>query len=115
MSCEEQHLMPSEAIADGEFKEARMQMGGRVCWLIVTRQSGQVRAWLNICPHQGRALNYAPNQFLTDQQGRLICAAHGAVFEADEGQCVQGPCQGASLKAIEITEQDGQITSCAQP
>ena len=57
--------------------------------------------WLNICPHAGRRLDYAPGQFLLDQ-GRLVCAAHGASFELEQGVCVAGPCRGASLVPLAV-------------
>lgn len=72
--------------------------------LILTRHGGIVHGWLNVCPHQGRALNWAPGRFLTDDQGRLVCAAHGAVFTLPGGQCVGGPCRGAALTQVDINE-----------
>lgn len=69
---------------------------------IVLRRSGErVQAWLNICPHAGRRLDYAPGKFLLDQ-GRLVCAAHGASFELEQGVCVAGPCRGASLVPLAV-------------
>lgn len=109
MSCENQFLLDSVDLAEGQFREAQMQHNNRAVWLIVTRQSGNIRAWFNVCPHQGRSLNYAPDKFLIDPNGQLICAAHGAVFEPENGLCINGPCLGASLKAIETTEQNGKI------
>lgn len=76
--------------------------------LIVFRQGDQIRAWKNICPHQGRSLNWAPGRFLHDEQGHLVCAAHGAVFELERGDCVSGPCRGAALTRVEI-----RVTDCA--
>ena len=109
MSLEKQFLLNSSDLDDGQFREAQMQHNKRPLWLIVTRQSGVVRAWFNVCPHQGRSLNYAPDKFLTDPEGQLVCAAHGAVFEPLNGLCINGPCKGALLKAIETDERDGRI------
>jgi len=58
-------------------------------------------AWLNICPHQGRRLDYAPGKFLVDNQ-QLVCAAHGATFRLGDGVCVAGPCRGSSLRAVPV-------------
>ena len=41
--------------------------------LILHRQGDLVRAWLNICPHAGRRLDYAPGQFLKSKDGLLVC------------------------------------------
>ena len=108
-SCEKQFLLNSSQLEEGQFREAQMEHNDRPVWLIVTRQSGIVRSWFNVCPHQGRSLNYAPDQFLTDPNGQLVCAAHGAVFEPEQGLCTNGPCQGASLKVIKTAEENGQI------
>lgn len=60
------------------------------------------RAWLNSCPHQGRRLDYAPGKFLMDK-GRLVCAAHGAIFEMADGGCIAGPCRGEHLREVAVT------------
>ena len=103
-------LCLADELEEGQFLEARLTGAEQAPqYLILTRCQGQPMAWLNVCPHQGRALNFAPNRFLTDGQGRLVCAHHGAVFEADSGQCVSGPCRGAALKPITVREHQGQI------
>ena len=65
------------------------------------RKGSQVRAWLNVCPHAGRRLDYLPGKFLMDKD-LLVCAAHGATFRTDDGECVAGPCRGAHLRAVAI-------------
>ena len=69
--------------------------------ILLYRDNQDVQAYLNICPHAGRRLDYAPGKFLM-QDGDLVCAAHGATFRLDNGECVAGPCRGASLKAVPI-------------
>jgi len=69
---------------------------------------GNVRAFVNACPHQGRSLSWAPGAFLFDD-GRLVCPHHGAVFELDGGRCVSGPCAGAALRAVDVTVRDGRV------
>lgn len=83
-------LSELERVIDGELQS-----------VILLRQGEQLRAWLNICPHAGRRLDYAPGRFLVDQ-GRLVCAAHGASFELGQGLCVAGPCKGASLVPVTV-------------
>jgi nitrite reductase/ring-hydroxylating ferredoxin subunit len=102
-------LCRSDRLQEGQYCELETRIDGQRSWLVATRYHGQPRAWLNVCPHQGRPLNWAPNQFLADPQGRLVCAAHGAVFEPDRGQCVSGPCQNALLRAVEIEERGEEI------
>lgn len=76
--------------------------------ILLYRDNDEIHAWLNICPHAGRRLDYAPGKFLM-QDGDLVCAAHGATFRLDTGECVAGPCRGASLKAVPVEWQDGQV------
>lgn len=104
-----QFLLESHALAEGGFVEARAERNGQPVWLVLTRHQGCPKAWLNVCPHQGRSLNYAPDRFLVDPTGKLVCAAHGAVFEPEGGQCVSGPCRGDHLTAMEVVERDGKL------
>jgi|JI8StandDraft_1071087.scaffolds.fasta_scaffold50628_2 nitrite reductase/ring-hydroxylating ferredoxin subunit len=76
--------------------------------ILLYRDQENIQAWLNICPHAGRRLDYAPGKFLM-QDGDLVCAAHGASFRLDSGECVAGPCRGASLKAVAVEWQEDQL------
>lgn len=105
----DQFLFESSDLPDGVFREARVEHRGEDLWLVVTRHQGTPKAWLNVCPHQGRNLNWAPDRFLRDDHGRLVCAAHGAVFEPADGGCVSGPCQGAALREVGVTERNGAV------
>ena len=76
--------------------------------ILLYRDNEEIQAWLNICPHAGRRLDYAPGKFLM-RDGDLVCAAHGATFRLDNGLCVAGPCRGASLRAVAVEWQDGGV------
>ncbi|MDE2306670.1 MAG: Rieske 2Fe-2S domain-containing protein [Xanthomonadaceae bacterium] len=76
--------------------------------LIVLRHGEQVQAYLNVCPHTGSRLDYAPGKFL-HQRDTLICAVHGAVFEQAGGQCIAGPCRGEHLHAVALRVADGAV------
>ena len=104
-----QFLLNADELPEGGFREAQAERDGQPLWLVLTRQQGTPRAWLNVCPHAGRSLNYAPDKFLVDAEGRLVCAAHGAVFEPLEGECVGGPCRGDRLRQVPIAEAGGRI------
>lgn len=102
-------LCRTEELAEGHYREFIVEHDAQSIFLVATRHQGQAKAWLNICPHQGRALNWAPDRFITDDAGRLVCAAHGAVFEPEHGVCVSGPCENASLRGVELVERDDAI------
>lgn len=78
-------------------------IAGETASIIVDCGSFPPKAWRNCCPHQGRRLDFAPGRFLLDQ-GRLVCAAHGATFRLDDGLCVGGPCRGEHLSAVSVEE-----------
>lgn len=102
-------LLGLDAIADGGFAEAEAVIDGATESLVLHREGDQVRAWLNICPHAGRRLDWAPGQFLRSREGLLVCAAHGAGFEPRHGECVSGPCKGQSLSAVGVSVRDGAV------
>ena len=83
-------IVAVEAEIDGE-KES----------IIVQCAQDRMAACLTVCPHQGRRLDYVPGKFLIDK-GRLVCAAHGATFRLEDGECVAGPCRGASLREVPL-------------
>lgn len=103
-------LCRSDELSDRRYREFTVEADGEPVFLVATRHRGEPRAWFNVCPHQGRALNFAPDRFLTDDDGHLVCCAHGAVFEPDHGRCISGPCQNAELKAVAISETGGEVT-----
>ena len=96
-------------IPDGGFAEAEGLVDGSMESLILHRNGDAVRAWLNVCPHAGRRLDWAPGEFLKSKDGLLVCAVHGASFETVAGECVAGPCRGDHLRAVAIEVRDGQI------
>jgi nitrite reductase/ring-hydroxylating ferredoxin subunit len=76
--------------------------------LVVLRYGQDVHAYLNVCPHAGRALNWAPGKFLLSH-GQLVCAAHGAAFKPESGECFGGPCRGQSLVRCALLLRDGAV------
>lgn len=83
------------------LSETEVGLDGERQSLVVLRRGENLKAWLNVCPHAGRRLDWAPGKFLVDK-GRLVCAAHGASFELEHGECVAGPCRGASLVPVAV-------------
>ncbi|QCW25214.1 Rieske (2Fe-2S) protein [Lysobacter enzymogenes] len=104
-----QPLIELERLADGGFAEVEATIDGDAESLLLYRDGDAVRAWLNICPHAGRRLDWAPGQFLKSKDGLLVCAAHGASFELGGGECVAGPCRGEALRAVAVDVRDGGV------
>lgn len=90
-----------DSIPDGGATElAGGELEGSI---VVLRRGSCVYAYRNVCPHAGRLLNWAPGRFLFDH-GRLVCAAHGAVFQFEDGVCVDGPCRGSRLMPVPVED-----------
>lgn len=110
------NLLPTTAVApldqlpDGELVEREVVLAGQVESVLLRRSGDSVQAWLNLCPHAGRRLDYAPGMFLLTAGGELVCPVHGATFELGEGACTAGPCRGQSLRALCVGVQDGQVS-----
>ncbi|WDS35803.1 Rieske (2Fe-2S) protein [Pseudoxanthomonas sp.] len=102
-------VMDFELLVDGVPAEAEAMVDGSAESLVVLRDGDAVRAWLNVCPHAGRRLDWAPGKFLLSKAGQLVCAAHGATFELQGGQCLAGPCRGEALRAVSVQVRDGKV------
>jgi nitrite reductase/ring-hydroxylating ferredoxin subunit len=103
-------LLALDALADGDLLEIEAVVEGDAESLILHRDAGgAVRAWLNVCPHAGRRLDWAPGKFLRSKDGLLVCAVHGASFELQGGECVAGPCRGEALRAVAVHCADGEV------
>ena len=77
--------------------------------IFVLRRGAEVRAYHNLCPHQGARLEYRKDRFLSADGERVICYAHGAQFDPETGVCTQGPCLGQSLARVPCGIDDGWI------
>jgi nitrite reductase/ring-hydroxylating ferredoxin subunit len=73
------------------------------------RFHGKVHAFVNRCPHLGTELDWQPGEFFEETGLYLVCSTHGALFDPATGLCVAGPCRGASLETVPVTEQQGQV------
>ena len=102
-------LAALDAIPDQGFHAADAMIDGDAEPLVLYRDGEHVRAWLNICPHAGRNLDWAPGQFLKSRDGHLVCAVHGAAFELQDGTCVAGPCKGDALRAVPVCVEGGKV------
>ena len=80
--------------------------------VILLRRGERVSGYLNICPHAGNRLDYAPGKFLL-KNDTLICAVHGAVFNQTDGLCTGGPCRGQSLRPVSVRVIDDAV--CLDP
>ncbi len=103
------------AIPDTQALQALTEGGPGLRFTVATKDGeaeafavrfcGQVRGWLNRCPHRGTQLDWMPGEFFDDERRYLVCATHGALFEPDSGLCIGGPCKGQRLTRVGLTEE----------
>jgi nitrite reductase/ring-hydroxylating ferredoxin subunit len=73
------------------------------------RCGDRVYAYLNECAHAGLELDWLPGEFFDSSGLYLICSAHGALYEAQSGRCLGGPCRGGGLVPLPVEERDGLV------
>jgi nitrite reductase/ring-hydroxylating ferredoxin subunit len=95
-------------IPDGNAIEVEALVNGELESLMVYRHGDEARVYFNVCPHAGRRLDYVPGKFLV-RNGQIICAAHGATFTAESGDCTAGPCRGDRLRPVPVVVVDGAV------
>lgn len=73
--------------------------------IFLVRKSGRIYAWENACPHyaNGARMNWKKDAFLSADGSRIMCSAHGALFEITSGVCELGPCLGKRLAPVRLT------------
>ena len=102
-------ICPLERVSDPGSYGFSLESGGKHVNGFVVRRDGECFAYINSCPHTGSPLDWVEHQFL-DLEGALIqCAVHDARFLIDTGECIFGPCPGASLEPLPIRVDNGNI------
>jgi nitrite reductase/ring-hydroxylating ferredoxin subunit len=107
-------LCTVNSVGDGACKELRFGDGDGMLSLLLHRRGGEIRAYVNSCPHFSLPLNSRPEAFLMLAGSRLMCAWHCAVFRLEDGRCLEGPAQGMSLECVAV-EVHGDDIFVAEP
>ena len=94
-------LCAIDDIPDGGALEVAAEQAGAP-GIVVVRRGDDAWAYRNVCPHFSIPLNYEPNTFWAYDAELLMCAHHSAMFRFEDGQCIDGPCQGAALTRVAI-------------
>ncbi len=99
-----------------------MEFDGHLVSAFAIAVNDNVHAYVNSCPHRGTELDWQPGQVFDESGLYLVCATHGAIFEADSGRCVGGSCQGAYLAKVAVSDIDhgvylgaGRLISTSPP
>ena len=94
-------------LAPGMSKKFTLGNGKHTIEGMLLNYQGSLYAYLNRCPHIGISLDWVDNQFFILDGRYLMCANHGATFEPATGECIWGPCVGASLQSVPL-EMEGE-------
>lgn len=104
-------LCPLDALADPGAKSFRFRQGEALFAGFVIRKDGEVRGYVDSCPHAGWPLALIGDNYFTAQADFLICRTHGALFAPATGQCVAGPCVGRALEAWPVAVIEGMVAT----
>lgn len=78
-------------------KGFRFREGDTVFAGIVLRFEGELRGYVDSCPHFGWPMGGIDDRYFTRDKDLLFCGGHGALFRPLDGVCVAGPCLRQAL------------------
>ena len=109
-------LGPLALIPDGKARNFVLKIGAQHFFGFVVRRDGEVRGYVDQCPHAGLPLAQTLDQYLTPQGDLIACSWHGALFRIDDGVCVAGPCAGQGLRPWPgAVRDDALVTTSESP
>lgn len=76
--------------------------------LFLVRKGGELRCYVNICPHAGRLLSLPDGRVFLHKGENILCPVHGATFNVLSGACTGGPA-GDPLQQVPIRIVDDEI------
>ncbi len=110
MADEARLICASAALHDGgQGVRFEVSYFGETAPAFLVRYAGRVYGYLNRCAHVAMELDWRETEFFDLEQRDLICSTHGAVYAADSGRCLGGPCGGRPLVRLSVEERAGQV------
>jgi nitrite reductase/ring-hydroxylating ferredoxin subunit len=77
--------------------------------LVLRNGTGGIVAYRNLCKHLPVPLDGGTGKVLAEDGAHLICGTHGATYRLEDGYCVEGPCEGASLEPLRVRVAAGNL------
>lgn len=96
-------------LAPGQTKKFMLPCGTREVEGFVINHGGTLYAYVNRCRHVPMSMDWIENRFLTDDGKYIMCATHGACYEPDTGECIEGPALGKLLISIPLSVQGDEV------
>lgn len=90
-------LCSLEDIPDPGSAGFDVDFNGQTLRVMVIRQGTNIHIYENSCPHRRLPLDFKEGQFLDAEHKFILCSNHVALFQIEDGVCIEGPCKGASL------------------
>jgi len=104
------YLCQKNELEEYQTRGFTVEIGEDSLDFFLLKQDGEVRAFLNFCPHLGIPLNWQPDEFMSLEGTHIQCSTHGALFQLEDGYCVAGPCRGESLTELKLNiVEDGKV------
>lgn len=100
-------LIRVDALADPEARALDFRAGELLFSVLVVRTAGHITAFENVCPHASLPLE-RPDGRAPITGGAVVCAMHGASFDARTGACLGGPAT-RPLTPFPVTVRDGAV------
>jgi len=116
MAEQAQRLCAADTLVEGgSGVRFLVELRGRQVGAFAVRFDGAVHGYLNQCAHVPMELDWQEGQFFESSGLYLMCATHGALYAPDTGQCVGGPCRGATLAKLRIEERPDGVYWLPEP
>ena len=100
--CRDEELLEGQARGFDPWQEGRDT-------IIALRWQGQLRVYRNSCPHWQVPMQYRKDRFMSGDGRHIVCFAHGALFQPDDGLCVLGPCVGQALQRLDVRLSENEV------
>jgi nitrite reductase/ring-hydroxylating ferredoxin subunit/GNAT superfamily N-acetyltransferase len=104
------YLCRADDIPDPGAKSVMLGRGENAKNIVVAKKDGRLHGYVNSCPHWGTPLEIVPGNLMTRDKKYLFCATHGAKFQLEDGFCVDGPCEGESMKPVTLILENGAVS-----
>ena len=102
-------LCSYDELQDPGSKGLNIKVNGTELRLFIVKKNKDIFIYENSCPHTLGPLDWLPDNFLDIDKKYILCANHGALFQIDDGLCIDGPCKKQSLHVLPFVIDDGTI------
>ena len=96
-------------IADNDAIGMVARVEGKQRNIFIARRGEAAYAYLNWCPPTQVLLDQYPGKFFDPEHTFIRCGMHAARFRVEDGFCIDGPCEGESLKPLKTVIEDGAV------